>query len=1173
MSQDTSDGGGGGGGGGDSGSGGQSSQQCQLANCKQCDSQGKCTTCIDGYYSQNEDQQQNIYIIIILIINSQCLKTCSDGYYASVFTCQICSSLCATCSTQSDNCISCREGYTLNGTSCVQTCNPGYFPQGPQCSLCDQMCATCSESSTKCQSCKDGFQLSNKTCVQTCSSGSCVKNCDNGYYAQGQNCLNCDGQCATCFGAGDSCLTCSDNLLLENNSCVQTCGVGYYQSDKKCLKCDNLCYECSELNHKCLSCNRGFLLQDNTCVKQCKTGYYATDKSCLNCDQKCATCIETSSNCLTCQKGLFLQENQCLDQCGTSYYVESNNCLKCHQSCLTCSGPSQNECLSCKKGLNSKKIGDLNFLCYSCDSSCSKCSGPLKTDCISCASGLIFQPTLKLCAQCEEGQFFNQSTNRCDDCFQDCLTCSGKQNTECIICNSGLIKSNFTKTCETNSKIQSEEQLVEFTKQIGCFEQDKQELDLKCNDEFEKTKSLTKIQDTLAIVCLPLLFVSSLFTPFGSTLGWVFIQDQQIIGNYIFSSKLIPLWMNQFELKMSYITCGQCDTTKGYYIDGIKCSQCDQSCMTCNNTTSSSCLTCKPNLYLYQNNTCGQCDTTKGYYIDGIKCSQCDQSCMTCNNTTSSSCLTCKPNLYLYQNNTCGQCDTSNGYYVDGFKCSQCDQSCLTCNNTTSSSCLTCKPNLYLYQNNTCQICNRESGYYIEGQYCKQCDTNCLTCDETPTKCLTCPINQYLLKNYTCTDSCDINKGYFIQDNQCLQCDASCLTCNGSSEEQCLTCRPNQFILNKNQIDKAGSCQSCDNSCAKCQGPTNKDCLTCSKSYILLPSLGKCALCEEGYFFNQNNCEQCNEMCLTCSGKNQNECIDCRGGLILSNITKTCQQSSQIQNELIQIEYSKSVGCYNQIKQQIDSSCLDQIQSSKSSTSSLDTLATINLSFIIASSLFTPIGSSFGWIFIQNQQLLGNYIFAYKLGPLWMNQFEMKMSYAHHLFTVIPNIFTNQADNEKILFQFKKFNTLFSINDFWNSYLNNCFTALLPFIESLTNQIIVLQEFLYLIIVIFISVILNQEYSTYSYEVTEININLRNAYRIAMYAYIGVSICIQAFILLSKAWNYIKMLKQVQNIQQNKNQTTTCNMVEQITDSNLDKIFEMLDQSKNKSKFGWKNMI
>ncbi|KAL4480173.1 hypothetical protein ABPG74_020689 [Tetrahymena malaccensis] len=636
MSQDTSDGGGGGGGGGDSGSGGQSSQQCQLANCKQCDSQGKCTTCIDGYYSQNEDQQQNIYIIIILIINSQCLKTCSDGYYASVFTCQICSSLCATCSTQSDNCISCREGYTLNGTSCVQTCNPGYFPQGPQCSLCDQMCATCSESSTKCQSCKDGFQLSNKTCVQTCSSGyfpqgsqcfkcdqlcatcsesstkcqscnqnqflknnqcvescgqgyyisqsncfkcnqnctscngssdqcqscidgyflqdnSCVKNCDNGYYAQGQNCLNCDGQCATCFGAGDSCLTCSDNLLLENNSCVQTCGVGYYQSDKKCLKCDNLCYECSELNHKCLSCNRGFLLQDNTCVKQCKTGYYATDKSCLNCDQKCATCIETSSNCLTCQKGLFLQENQCLDQCGTSYYVESNNCLKCHQSCLTCSGPSQNECLSCKKGLNSKKIGDLNFLCYSCDSSCSKCSGPLKTDCISCASGLIFQPTLKLCAQCEEGQFFNQSTNRCDDCFQDCLTCSGKQNTECIICNSGLIKSNFTKTCETNSKIQSEEQLVEFTKQIGCFEQDKQELDLKCNDEFEKTKSLTKIQDTLAIVCLPLLFVSSLFTPFGSTLGWVFIQDQQIIGNYIFSSKLIPLWMNQFELKMSYM--------------------------------------------------------------------------------------------------------------------------------------------------------------------------------------------------------------------------------------------------------------------------------------------------------------------------------------------------------------------------------------------------------------------------------------------------------------------------------------------------------------------------------------------------------------------------------------------------------------------------------------------
>ncbi|EAR91894.2 transmembrane protein, putative (macronuclear) [Tetrahymena thermophila SB210] len=169
------------------------------------------------------------------------------------------------------------------------------------------------------------------------------------------------------------------------------------------------------------------------------------------------------------------------------------------------------------------------------------------------------------------------------------------------------------------------------------------------------------------------------------------------------------------------------------------------------------------------------------------------------------------------------------------------------------------------------------------------------------------------------------------------------------------------YFLKRNQISTGGSCQPCDKSCAKCKGPSNKDCLACSKNYILLPSIGKCALCEEGYFFNQNNCEQCNEMCTTCFGKNQNECIDCRGGLTLSSITKTCQSSSQIENENNLLEYSKIVGCYNQTDQQVVSSCLDQIERSKSSTQNLDTLAVINLSLIVASSVFTPIGSSLAW--------------------------------------------------------------------------------------------------------------------------------------------------------------------------------------------------------------------
>ncbi|EAR91889.2 transmembrane protein, putative (macronuclear) [Tetrahymena thermophila SB210] len=272
-----------------------------------------------------------------------------------------------------------------------------------------------------------------------------------------------------------------------------------------------------------------------------------------------------------------------------------------------------------------------------------------------------------------------------------------------------------------------------------------------------------------------------------------------------------------------------------------------------------------------------------------------------------------------------------------------------------------------------------------------------------------------------------------ITQGKCLQCNLSCLTCNGDSSQDCLSCQSGKF-LDKNQIynSEAGSCQSCDQSCLKCQGPSNKDCITCTKNYILLPTLGKCALCEEGYFFNQNSCDYCDQTCLTCTGKDKQDCIDCRPGLILSSISKTCEESSQVQNEQNQLKLSQETGCYDKKQQQIVSTCLDQIENSQSNTKILDTLFIVNLSLIAASSIFTPLGSSLGWIFIQNQQLL--------------------------------------------------------------------------------------------------------------------------AYRIAIYV-----------------WNYFKILRKTNSI--NKNQTTTgnVNMVEQMTDSNIEKLFEMLNQSKNKNKFQWKN--
>ncbi|EAR91891.3 transmembrane protein, putative (macronuclear) [Tetrahymena thermophila SB210] len=405
--------------------------------------------------------------------------------------------------------------------------------------------------------------------------------------------------------------------------------------------------------------------------------------------------------------------------------------------------------------------------------------------------------------------------------------------------------------------------------------------------------------------------------------------------------------------------------------------------------------------------------------------------------------------------------------------------------------------------------------------------------------------------------------------NSCLPCNSTCKTCNGSSNQNCLSCKPSFYLYqDKIQQNEAGSCQSCDQSCLKCQGPSNKDCITCKKNYILLPTLRKCALCEEGYFFNQSSCDQCDQTCLTCTGKNKQDCIDCRQGLILSSVSKTCEKSSQVQNEQERIKYSQDTGCYDQKQQQVVSTCLDQIENSQSNTKILDTLFIVNLSLIAVSSIFTPLGSSLGWIFIQNQQLLGNYIFAYKLVPLRMNQLEMKSSYAHHFFTIISNIVIVKTNNEAILFQLKQFNTLFTINDFWSSFLNNCFVALIVF------------GFCFGILIIFICLNLRQiQDQTNSRDIAQFsnlvqNIEISNTSQRIFWLLFewkkSLYILQQLYFLES---SLLKIDKQIRTIFQNQIQICemrielqcNVNMVEQMTDSNIEKLFEMLNQPKKKN--------
>ncbi|KAL4507646.1 hypothetical protein ABPG73_012334 [Tetrahymena malaccensis] len=370
---------------------------------------------------------------------------------------------------------------------------------------------------------------------------------------------------------------------------------------------------------------------------------------------------------------------------------------------------------------------------------------------------------------------------------------------------------------------------------------------------------------------------------------------------------------------------------------------------------------------------------------------------------------------FQLQRNQCSSCQ-DDGYFISLNQCLQCDPSCLKCNGTTNKDCLSCPFGKYLDQNNSCVSCKYD-GFFISEDKCLKCDSTCVTCNGTTnTDCLSCSKGQFLLvSNSTCVNSCDSKNGFYILDDKCIECDKSCKTCNGQLETNCLSC---YFGL------------------------------------IFQPTLNKCGRCEEGQYLNKSTdkCEYCDQSCLECTGKNKNECKLCANGLILSKVTNTCENSSIIKSQQDELESIQKVGCLNQ-QNKSDQDCMSRIETSESQTQILNILSISNIVVTIISSTITSFGALIGQIFIQNSQSIGNYIFASNLNPLQMNQFELKTYYAYHIFTVIPNMF--KSSNGNTLYSFKLFNTLIPINDFSDSYFNNCCMSVLTLGVILVFTIII----------------------------------------------------------------------------------------------------------------------
>ncbi|EDK31853.2 transmembrane protein, putative (macronuclear) [Tetrahymena thermophila SB210] len=245
------------------------------------------------------------------------------------------------------------------------------------------------------------------------------------------------------------------------------------------------------------------------------------------------------------------------------------------------------------------------------------------------------------------------------------------------------------------------------------------------------------------------------------------------------------------------------------------------------------------------------------------------------------------------------------------------------------------------------------------------------------------------------------------------------------------------YYSNKN----SGECLPCNSSCEQCDGPSEKNCTICSNNLVFSPQLKQCLKkCKEGQFFNQeiNQCELRIQNCLIYSDQEQNLCQLCEFGYSLNIFNNNCESNLNIQ----QVEdIQESVQKTNQIRnlQQYN----NQFSDIQLYTQIIDILSIANISLILISSIFTNFGSTLGWTFIQNQQIIGNYIFCPYLILLQMNQYEMKSSYAHHLFTIIPNLFKFLSSDNQVLLQFNNQSTILKIDDFWSSFLINCFLPLI----------------------------------------------------------------------------------------------------------------------------------
>ncbi len=394
-----------------------------------------CTSCSAGTYNSNQGSTGVSACLDCDVgtwsaAGAASCTDCSAGKYTNVkrtTTCQDCGLGTYQPDTGKTGCIDCSAGkyQDVAGQGTCKDCPLGTYNGAtgqPGCTICP--CGTYGPTTglTECNKCGTGTHNSGTNKQSPADCQACAAN------TYGPDL----GRCA--------CISCPMRSTSAVGAVICTCDVGaYYNASEPveyCPPCYDLCAACYGDKHSCSAC--------------------ATNAVLVTTGEGCHCPVED---------GFYLYFNT---------IAQKLECHPCHRLCLTCSGPTRDECLTCRPGIthladisgttcncldgyfdDSTKL-TLTTYCQPCYRYCTHCDVTYD-NCQTCIDNLGVTFNNPTCACNTPGYFeyYNTTLNdlTCVTCDPRCATCYGPTNTECYTCATsvGAIRTG-TDTCDCVSR-------------------------------------------------------------------------------------------------------------------------------------------------------------------------------------------------------------------------------------------------------------------------------------------------------------------------------------------------------------------------------------------------------------------------------------------------------------------------------------------------------------------------------------------------------------------------------------------------------------------------------------------------------------------------------------------------------------------------------------------------